>query len=99
MAWIKKQLDDESVFLANPNCMKYPKKFPQLVSVIFKRLSRVYAHLYYTHYLHFLSLKSEKCLNTSFKHFILFTQEFDLIAKKDLGPLEELITAIDLDAD
>lgn len=30
-------------------------------------------------------------LNTSFKHFIFFVQEFDLIEKRELAPLQELI--------
>ena len=33
----------------------------------------------------------EAHLNTSFKHFIYFVQEFELIEKKELAPLQELI--------
>ncbi|RLM93047.1 hypothetical protein C2845_PM08G10270 [Panicum miliaceum] len=38
-----------------------------------------------------VSLKEEAHLNTCFKHFILFTNEFGLIDKKELAPLQELI--------
>ncbi|KAK7895874.1 hypothetical protein WMY93_021199 [Mugilogobius chulae] len=35
--------------------------------------------------------KQEAHLNTSFKHFIFFVQEFNLIDRKELVPLQELI--------
>ena len=38
-----------------------------------------------------VSLNEEAHLNTSFKHFIYFVQEFDLIEKKELAPMQELI--------
>ena len=36
----------------------------------------------------------EAHLNTSFKHFIYFVQEFELIEKKELAPLQELIDRV-----
>merc|ERR1711879_608903 len=41
-----------------------------------------------------LSLGEEAHLNTSFKHFIFFVQEFNLINKKELQPLAELISSL-----
>ena len=38
-----------------------------------------------------VSLGEEAHLNTSFKHFVYFIQEFELIEKKELAPLQELI--------
>jgi len=38
-----------------------------------------------------VNLGEEAHLNTSFKHFIFFVQEFQLIEKKELAPLQELI--------
>ena len=38
-----------------------------------------------------VSLGEEAHLNTSFKHFVYFIQEFDLIDRKELAPLQELI--------
>ena len=38
-----------------------------------------------------VSLGEEAHLNTSFKHFVYFIQEFELIDKKELAPLQELI--------
>merc|ERR1719433_1047205 len=43
------------------------------------------------HFQEVVSLGEEAHLNTSFKHFIYFVQEFQLIEKKELAPLQELI--------
>ncbi|KAK5777385.1 hypothetical protein PVK06_045352 [Gossypium arboreum] len=93
MDWIETQLDDESIFpqkLGAP----FPPNFKDVVKTIFKRLFRVYAHIYHSHFQKIVSLKEEAHLNTCFKHFILFTCEFGLIDKKELAPLQELIESI-----
>ncbi|PWZ46088.1 MOB kinase activator-like 1A, partial [Zea mays] len=93
MDWIEGQLDDESIFpqkLGTP----FPPNFKEVVNTIFKRLFRVYAHTYHSHFQKIVSLKEEAHLNTCFKHFILFTNEFGLIDKKELAPLQELIESI-----
>jgi len=51
----------------------------------------VYAHIYHEHFQQVIQLQEEAHLNTSFKHFIYFIQEFDLVEKKELAPLQELI--------
>ncbi|XP_042409812.1 MOB kinase activator-like 1A [Zingiber officinale] len=93
MEWIEVQLDDESIFpqkLGTP----FPANFKDVVKTIFKRLFRVYAHIYHSHFQKIVSLKEEAHLNTCFKHFILFTYEFGLIDKKEITPLQELIESI-----
>lgn len=93
MDWIEAQLDDESIFpqkLGAP----FPPNFREVVKTIFKRLFRVYAHIYHSHFQKIVSLKEEAHLNTCFKHFILFTCEFVLIDRKELAPLQELIESI-----
>ncbi|XP_042467397.1 MOB kinase activator-like 1A [Zingiber officinale] len=93
MEWIEVQLDDESIFpqkLGTP----FPANFKDVVKTIFKRLFRVYAHIYHSHFQKIVSLKEEAHLNTCFKHFILFTYEFGLIDKKEIAPLQELIESI-----
>ncbi|WZZ87320.1 hypothetical protein YC2023_115899 [Brassica napus] len=93
MDWIETQLDDETLFpqrLGAP----FPQNFKDVVKTIFKRLFRVYAHIYHSHFQKIVSLKEEAHLNTCFKHFILFTHEFGLIDKKELAPLQELIESI-----
>lgn len=63
---------------------------------MFKRLYRVYAHIYCHHYPIVLQLNLEPHLNTSFKHFVLFVDEHQLAAgSKDYwGPLGELVVSM-----
>lgn len=69
----------------------FPKNFRDVVKNIFKRLFRVYAHIYYSHFHKIVSLGEEAHLNTCFKHFYYFIVEFNLIDKKEMEPLQELI--------
>ena len=39
-------MDDEEVFPSTPG-MEFPKNFPKTAATIFKRLFRVYAHIYH----------------------------------------------------
>lgn len=105
MTWVEEQISDDSLFPVNMGqCLfwfccycssctdtPFPKHFLSSVKVIFKRLFRVYAHIYYSHFERFVSLQAEKHLNTCFKHFIFFVKEFDLIDSRELKPLEQLI--------
>ncbi|KAG2540139.1 hypothetical protein PVAP13_9NG534500 [Panicum virgatum] len=52
MDWIEAQLDDENIFpqkLGAP----FPSNFRDVVKTIFKRLFRVYAHIYHSHFQEF----------------------------------------------
>lgn len=69
----------------------FPKTFIPSAKTILKRLFRVYAHIYHQHFREVVELSEEAHLNTSFKHFIFFVQEFNLIDKRELAPLQELI--------
>ncbi len=62
----------------------------ELFKVIFKRLFRIYAHIYYAHFSQVVQLELEAHFNTSFRHFMLFVQEFSLISAKELAPLAQL---------
>lgn len=90
MTWVQDQLDDELVFPSKIG-VSFPKNFMTVARTIMKRLFRVYAHIYYQHFQDVEALKEEAHLNTSFKHFILFVQEFNLIEANELQPLHELI--------
>eukprot|EP00004_Rigifila_ramosa_P014063 TRINITY_DN316_c0_g1_i2.p1 TRINITY_DN316_c0_g1~~TRINITY_DN316_c0_g1_i2.p1 ORF type:complete len:134 (-),score=23.99 TRINITY_DN316_c0_g1_i2:35-436(-) len=90
MTWVQKQMEDESIFPAVQST-PFPKNFQTVVKNIFKRLFRVHAHIYYSHFDTIRALGEEAHLNTSFKHFIFFVTEFDLIPKAELEPLQELV--------
>lgn len=90
MTWVQDQLDDEQLFPSKIG-VPFPKTFMSEAKKIMRRLFRVYAHIYHQHFSEVVSLGEEAHLNTSFKHFIFFVQEFELIDKKELVPLQELI--------
>jgi len=90
ITWVQNILDDETVFPSRVD-VPFPKTFQATVKLIFKRLFRVYAHIYYSHFHKIVSLGEEAHLNTCFKHFYYFITEFNLVDKKELLPLQELI--------
>jgi len=93
MTWVQDQLDDELLFPSKIG-IAFPSNFMQCAKTILKRLFRVYAHIYHEHFGQVVQLKEEAHLNTSFKHFIFFVQEFNLIDKRELAPLQELIDSL-----
>lgn len=93
MTWVQDQLDDEAIFPSKIG-VPFPKSFLSIAKTILKRMFRVYAHIYHEHFNQVINLKEEPHLNTSFKHFIFFVQEFNLVEEKELMPLEELIKTL-----
>ena len=75
MTWISELLDDESVFPTRQEGT-FPSDIRSICGKIFRRLFRVYAHIYICHMDDIRRLQEEAHLNTSFKHFIYFVQEF-----------------------
>jgi len=74
---------------------EFPLTFQQTVRGIFKQLIRVFAHIYHSHYDKVLSLCQEGHFNSLFAHFVSFGREFDLLDKKDIVPLQDLIDIMD----
>src|SRR5689334_10234962 len=72
----------------------FPRNFKEVVKVILKRLFRVYAHIYHSHMEKVESLGLKAHLNTCFKHFIYFVDEFKFIESKELEPLKEVIDGL-----
>eukprot|EP00727_Mastigamoeba_balamuthi_P006141 m51a1_g2146 putative mps1 binder-like protein (215) ;mRNA; f:7438-8443 len=94
MAWIQSTLDNPAVFPPTFG-RDAPRDFLPNVRKIFKRLLRVYAHLYLAHLQKMGQLGIEAHLNTGFKHFLLFSVEFKLIDdKKEFAPLAGLVNDI-----
>mmetsp|Transcript_26927 Transcript_26927/g.37814 ORF Transcript_26927/g.37814 Transcript_26927/m.37814 type:complete len:219 (+) Transcript_26927:93-749(+) len=90
MTWVQDTLDNETIFPSRVD-VPFPRQFQTVVKNIFKRLFRVYAHIYYNHFQKIVSLGEEAHLNTCFKHFYLFISEFNLVDKRETAPLQELI--------
>eukprot|EP00210_Caulerpa_lentillifera_P001974 g1893.t2 len=88
--WVEDQMDNRELFPTEIGS-KFSPEFLDSVKKIFKRLFRVYAHIYHSHFRCVVTLNIEAHLNTSFKHFFFFTKQFSLIEEKELAPLKELI--------
>ncbi|GBF88028.1 MOB kinase activator-like 1A [Raphidocelis subcapitata] len=88
--WVESQIDDSGVFPAQFGA-PFPPDFSEVVRTIFRRLFRVYAHIYHSHFRQVCALGEEAHLNTCFKHFIHFVRHFDLVDERELSPLQELI--------
>lgn len=93
MSWVESQLNDEAVFPLQLGA-SFPKTFQQTVKTIFKRLFRIYAHIYHSHFQKIVSLGAEAHLNTCFKHFVYFVTEFKLVEPRELAPLQDLIQTL-----
>ncbi|CCE62805.1 hypothetical protein TPHA_0D01650 [Tetrapisispora phaffii CBS 4417] len=94
MKWCQDQFDDET-FFPSKTSGTFPNRFIQKVAIpILRRLFRVYAHIYCHHFNEILELNLQTVLNTSFRHFCLFVQEFQLLRPSDFGPLLELVNEL-----
>lgn len=95
MAWIQANVDNEANFPSRIG-VPFPKSFASLIRNMFKRLYRVYAHIYCHHYPVIIELGLEPHLNTSFKHYVLFIDEHGLASgSKDFwGPLGDLVDSM-----
>lgn len=90
MGWVEDLLNDETLFPTREGA-PYVRGFVTVVKNIFRRLFRVYAHVYYSHFDKVVSLGAEAHLNSCFKHFMAFVTEFDLVDKREQEPLKDLI--------
>jgi len=88
--WVQSFFDDESVFPSTVDQL-FPKNFREILKPIYKRLFRVFAHVYYNHFEKMINLGEEAFLNSSFKHFYYFIDEFKLVDAKELAPLQDVI--------
>ncbi|KAI5963129.1 MOB1 [Candida pseudojiufengensis] len=90
MNWVQNFFDNDNIFPSKIGA-PFPHQFPTLVKTIVKRLFRIYAHIYCHHFHEISELGLQSHLNTSLKHYVLFATEFNLISRKDYGPLEDLV--------
>ncbi len=88
--WIEAQIDNPALFPQQYG-VPFPPNFQDVVRTMFKRLFRVYAHIYHSHFRDIVNLGAQKHLNTCFKHFVFFVKTFELVEAKELAPCQELI--------
>jgi len=90
LLWVDRQISDESFLPVTPG-VPFPHNFRKGIKVIYKRLFRIYAHIFHSHFKEMMEQEADAHLNHSFKAFIYFVKEFDLVEPKDLEPLKDLI--------
>merc|ERR1712176_938322 len=93
MTWVEDQINNEQIFPMEES-NKFPKNFKTIVKTIFKRLFRVYGHIYHSHIQKYVQLDAEAHLNSCFKHFYYFIAEHHLVDQHGLQPLQPLIDVI-----
>eukprot|EP01114_Cavostelium_apophysatum_P012812 TRINITY_DN2960_c0_g1_i3.p1 TRINITY_DN2960_c0_g1~~TRINITY_DN2960_c0_g1_i3.p1 ORF type:complete len:1024 (+),score=326.20 TRINITY_DN2960_c0_g1_i3:288-3359(+) len=86
--WTAGTLNDRSIF---PTMGPFPPDFMPTVKKLWKRLVRVYFHIYYHHWDKIKANQNEIHINNNFKHFYYFALEFDLISPADLEPASILL--------
>lgn len=71
---------------------RFPKQLGGTCQLIFRQIFRVYAHLYWDHFVEpFYHLNLEKQLNSCFSHFILTATTLEMLQPSELEPMQYLI--------
>ena len=93
LGWVEDQINDETVFPTSA-ATPYPPSFPASIKQIFTRLFRIFAIVYSNHVAALDALDATAHLNTSFKHFLYFVWQFDLVEEKELDALKDLVAEV-----
>mmetsp|Transcript_41263 Transcript_41263/g.106770 ORF Transcript_41263/g.106770 Transcript_41263/m.106770 type:complete len:271 (+) Transcript_41263:104-916(+) len=93
LTWVEKQLADESLLPVQPG-VAFPPHYRKGMRVIYKRLFRIYAHTFHSHFKDLVDGEADAHLNHSFKHFIYFVKEFNLVDEEELEPMKDLIALL-----
>eukprot|EP00871_Galdieria_phlegrea_P001989 jgi/Galph1/2791/GphlegSOOS_G1462.1 len=88
--WAEKLLAVDQLTSTESPAAKY-SNFRDPVRTIARRLVRIYGHIYYSHWDAIIERGAEPHLNTCFRQFLYFSQEFGLCTDKDLEPLKDVI--------
>lgn len=93
--WVQSCFDDTSIFPVEFTSQAPPKKFAETVKKIFKRLFRVYAHMFHNHMDHLEQLGIQGIALRGFKHFYAFCRQYKMLNKNDVSPLLSLTQDLD----
>ncbi|XP_074077616.1 MOB kinase activator 3C [Macrotis lagotis] len=93
MDWIEGLINNEDVFPTQVG-IPFPKNFQQVCTKILTRLFRVFVHVYIHHFDGIIAMGAEAHVNTCYKHFYYFIQEFSLVDHRELEPLREMTERI-----
>ena len=89
MEWVSEQLDDESVIPTTTD--SFPANFKDTMKNIYRRLFRVYAHLYHGHLAQIKQQGEDEHFMSCLNHFAAFVFEFELVDYKEMAPLADVL--------
>lgn len=92
--WVSAQVMDETLFPTDSK-NPLPKEFPKVIKNIFRRLFRVYAHIFLCHYNVIVERDLITVFNTCLAHFLLFAKTYQLIDPPELEPLAFILRSLD----
>jgi hypothetical protein len=68
----------------------FPRNYMTVVKSIFTRMFRIFAIIYTHHFSKLEELGAVIHLNTSFKHYLFFIWEFDLVESREIDALRDI---------
>lgn len=93
ITWVEQEINNPALFPTSA-MIAFPKTFLQSVKQIFTRIFRIYAIIYSHHFSKLETMGAVAHLNTSFKHFLYFVWEFDLVSSGELDALRDIVQEI-----
>mmetsp|Transcript_98743 Transcript_98743/g.205822 ORF Transcript_98743/g.205822 Transcript_98743/m.205822 type:complete len:233 (-) Transcript_98743:166-864(-) len=93
LSYAEERLADRTVMPVDGS--PFPPEFEPMVKTVCKRIFRVYAHTYLSHFQIIRDQGVEGHLNCNFKHFYYFVKEFGLCTEEDMQPLGQLIATFE----
>jgi MOB kinase activator 1 len=91
--WIKRALSNRKLF-ARESGTPLSAEAMGILETAFRRIFRVFAHMYTCHFVAIQKQGMEAAINTLLAHFILFALTFELIPEDELEMLEPVFRKI-----
>jgi len=90
MTWVEDQINNESLFPSSSDT-PFPRNYLAVVKQIFTRMFRIFAIIYTNHFTKLEQMGAAAHLNTSFKHYMFFIWQFDLVDARELVALQHIV--------
>lgn len=91
ISWVEDMINDETLFPTS-STSPFPRHFESVLRKMYTRLFRVFAIIYTNHVEGLEALGATAHLNSSFKHFLFFVWEFNLVEDKELAVLQDIVS-------
>eukprot|EP00475_Leptophrys_vorax_P005226 TRINITY_DN13165_c0_g1_i1.p1 TRINITY_DN13165_c0_g1~~TRINITY_DN13165_c0_g1_i1.p1 ORF type:complete len:390 (+),score=95.27 TRINITY_DN13165_c0_g1_i1:486-1655(+) len=85
--WLSVQISQ----LPDEEAGDFPKTFAAQMRKVYRRMFRIYAHIYHHHFELVVRMTAADFMDKKFTYLVFFIMEFNLMHKKELEPLQRLI--------